>query len=115
MSGSSWSSIWPPSPPAGERVAERTGQLVEHRRAEKELAYVIRLVVQHLLDEVVQDEPVAAGERFDEVLDRASCAVPATVAVPAHGQSGELQASGPSFGAGFEGGNVRRARAPSPG
>ena len=51
---------------AGQRVAEAAGQLVEHGGVEQERAHLVRLAVQHLLDEVVEDEPVAAGEGLDE-------------------------------------------------
>ena len=52
--------------PAGERVAQRAGQLVEDRRVEQEGASLFGLAVQDLLDEVVEDEAVASGERLDE-------------------------------------------------
>ena len=51
---------------AGERVAQRPRQLREHRGVEEEPANVLGLAVEHLLDQVVQDEAVAAGERVDE-------------------------------------------------
>ena len=46
--------------PAGERVAQRAGEPAEDRRVEQEGAHLWRLAVQDLLDEVVEDEPVAA-------------------------------------------------------
>ena len=50
----------------GDGVAERAGEPVEDRRAEQEVADVVGLAVEHLLDEVVDDEPVVAGEPGDE-------------------------------------------------
>ena len=48
---------------------------------------------QDLLDEVVQDEPVAARERLDETVG---------VVGVAQGQSRELEPGGPALGAGAE-------------
>ena len=50
----------------GQGVAEASGQLVEHGAVEQERANLVRLPVQDLLDEVVEDEPVAAREGLDE-------------------------------------------------
>ena len=55
--------------PPGERVAGRPGQLVEHRGGQKEGSDVVGLGVEHLLEQVVEGEPVAGGERVDEPVD----------------------------------------------
>jgi hypothetical protein len=63
---------------------------VEDRRFEQEGAHVLGLTVEHLLDEVVEDEAVAAGERVDELTERAAFVAPS-------GEGGELQAAQPSL------------------
>ena len=50
----------------GQGVAQTAGQLVEHGGVEQERADLVRLPVQDLLDEVVEDEPMASGEGLDE-------------------------------------------------
>ena len=52
----------PSARPAGHRVAQRPGQPVEHRGVEQEPAHALRQPVEHLVAEVVDDEPVVAGE-----------------------------------------------------
>ena len=52
----------PPAGSAGDRVAERAGQPVEHRGLQQERSDLFGLAVEHLLDEVVDDEAVVAGE-----------------------------------------------------
>jgi hypothetical protein len=42
----------------GQGVAEGAGHLIEHGGVEQERAYLVRLPVQDLLDEVVEDEPM---------------------------------------------------------
>ena len=63
---------------AGDRVAERAGQPLEDRGVEQEGADLVGLPVEHLLDEVVHDVPVVAGEAGDELAtgrrDRAATA-----------------------------------------
>ena len=46
----------------GDRVAQRAGEAVEDARVEQKGADVRRKPVQHLVDQVVDDEPVVAGE-----------------------------------------------------
>ena len=82
---------------AGDGVAERAGEPVEHGGVEEEGAHVVGLAAQHLLDEVVEDEPVAAGE----VLDEGGRVVDA-----AQRQAGELEPGDPALGAGLEGGDL---------
>ena len=53
----------------GQGVAQAAGQLVEHRGVEKERPHVVRLPVQNLLDEVVEDESMASGEGLHELGD----------------------------------------------
>ena len=77
----------------------------EHRGVEQEPANVVGLAVEHLLDQVVQDEAVAAGERVDEAGHPAG--VPGAGAAAGR-ESGQLQPGGPSLGAVLEGGDVRR-------
>ena len=80
--------------PAGEGVAQRPGQVAQHRRVEEEAAHRLGLVAQDLLHEVVEDEPVAAGEGIHElrgVLD------------PPQRQAGELEPGDPPLGARLEG------------
>ena len=60
--------------PAGQRVAQQAGQLAEDRRVEQEGAHLWRLAVQDLLDEIVEDEAMASGERLDDLADVAAVA-----------------------------------------
>src|SRR5262249_3178953 len=90
---------------AGERVAQRTSQLREHGGVEEEPANVLGLAAEPLLDQGVQDEAVAAGERVDEAGHARS--VPGA-GVAAGRQGGQLQPGGPSLGAVLERGDVRR-------
>ena len=61
---------------AGDRVAQGTGEPVEDGGAEQELAHLGGLPGQHLVGEVVDDEPVAAGERLDEAATSAASGMP---------------------------------------
>ena len=54
---------------AGDGVAQGPGESVEDGGAEQEVADALGLPGQHLVGEVVDDEPVAAGERLDEAGD----------------------------------------------
>lgn len=84
-----------------ERATARVaGQLVEVRRVQQEGAHVLGLTVEHLLDEVVEDKPVAAGERVDKLAGPAA-------SVALSGEGGELQACRPALGATLERGDVR--------
>ena len=91
--------------PAGQVIAETSGQLVEHGGVEEECAHVVRLPVQDLLDEVVKDEPVAPGEGVDETADVAWCV--GVAGVGAGRQCSELQPGSPALSARLEGGHVR--------
>jgi hypothetical protein len=51
---------------AGDRVAQRTGQPVQHRGLQQEGAQLLILAVEHLLGQEVQHVAVAAGERRHE-------------------------------------------------
>jgi hypothetical protein len=76
--------------PAGDRIAQRTAQPRQHRRLQQELAHLRWLTLQHLLGEVVQDVPVAAGERRHE---------PGRIGAATQRQRGQLQPGDPPFGA----------------
>ena len=85
---------------AGHRVAQGTGELVEERSTEQERVHLAGLPGQHLVGEVVDDEPVAAGEGLDEGGHRV------TLADAAEGEAGELQPGDPALRALVEGGHV---------
>lgn len=89
----------------GDRVAETAGQLIEHDGVEQERADVLRLPVQDLLDEVVEDESMASGERLDEPGDVLR-AVGRSGTGPSR-QRGQLQPGRPALGARFERGHER--------
>ncbi len=55
-----------PSGPAGHGVAERPVQSVEDRRLQEELPDGLGLALQHLAGQIVDDEPIVAGESCDE-------------------------------------------------
>ena len=52
--------------PSGDGVTQWSGEPVEDGGVQQELADLLGLVLQHLVDQVVQDEAVTAGERADE-------------------------------------------------
>jgi hypothetical protein len=79
--------------PARQGVAETAGQRVEHGGLQQERPDLVRLAVQDLLDEVVQDEPMASGEGLDEPGDVSRAGVG-----PSR-QRGQLQPGRPPFGA----------------
>ena len=87
---------------AGDRVAQRAGQVVEDRGVEQERPDVLGLAVEHLVDEVVEDEAVAAGERLDE---------PVRVTRARRGEGRELQPGRPALGPLLERGDVARLEA----
>ncbi len=89
--------------PTGQGVAETAGQLVEHGGVEQERADLVRLPVQDLLDEVVEDEPMASGEGLDEPGD-VSGAVGRAGMGPGR-QRGQLQPGRPPLGARLERGH----------
>lgn len=76
----------------GQGVAQVGGQLVEHRGGEEELAHRGRLPVQDLLDQVVEDEAVTAGEGVDESGDLRRGRL------GRDGQRGQLKPGGPALG-----------------
>ena len=87
----------------GQGVAQAAGHLVEHGGVEQERAHHVRLPAQNLLDEVVEDEPMASREGLDE---------PSDVSRPVGGagmgpgrQRGQLQPSRPPLGARLERGH----------
>ncbi len=51
---------------AGDGIAERTMQLIEHRGLEQEVPDTIGLTLQNLFDQIVHDLAVVAGEGPDE-------------------------------------------------
>ena len=77
----------------GDRVAESAGQAVEHRGLQQERSDRFGLAVEHLLDEVVDDEAVVAGEVVDERSD---------VVAVVQRQRCELQRGDPTFGPRFQ-------------
>ena len=88
--------------PSRDGVAQRSGEPVEDGGVQQELADVLGLVLQHLVEQVVQDEAVAAGERADESGD---------VAAAAQRQGDQLQSGDPAFRAGLERVDVRGGKA----
>ena len=87
---------------ASDRVAQRPAQVVEDGGVEQERPDVRGLAGEHLVDEVVEDEPVAPGERLDEAV---------RVGRAGGGEGGELQARGPSLGTPLERDDVLRLQA----
>ena len=98
---------------AGQGVAETAGQLVEHGGVEQERADLVRLPVQDLLDEVVEDEPMASGEGLDEPGDVAGRR---GAGMGPGRQRGQLQPGRPPLGARLERGHEcgLELAAPSP-
>ena len=74
---------------AGDGVTQRSGEPVENRRLQQEAANRIRLMRQHLLDQIVDEVPVVAGEPGDEA---------ARVLAALQGERGELQRGDPPLG-----------------
>ncbi len=89
----------------GQGVAQPSGQLVEDGGVEQERAYLVRLPVQHLLDEVVEDESMASRERLDELRDVAGPVGGAGMG--AGRQRSQLQSGRPPLGARLERGHKR--------
>jgi hypothetical protein len=52
---------------AGDRVTQRPAEAVEEGGADEEVPRLDWLMSQHLVDQVVDDVPVVAGEPFDEL------------------------------------------------
>ena len=84
-------------------VAQRPAEPVEHRGVQQELAHRGRLVGEHLLDEVVDDVAVVAGEPGDERRD---------VRAALQRDGGELQGRDPPLGAVLEGLDLRGGERP---
>src|SRR5579859_6682068 len=64
---------------------------------EEEFAYVFRLPLQHLLDQVVHDVAVVTGKAADELRDIVS---------PLHRERGQLECGDPAFGPRFQNGEL---------
>ena len=77
----------------GDGVAQPAGEAVEHRGLQEERSDRFGLAVEHLLDEVVDDEAVVAGEVLDEPVD---------VVAALQRQRRELERSDPALGSGTE-------------
>ena len=54
---------------AGDGVTQGSGESVEDRSAEQEVADLSRLTSENLVSQVVDDEPVTPGKRLDEASD----------------------------------------------
>ena len=76
---------------AGDRVAQRAGQPLQHRGLHQEGAHRPGLAFQHLLGQEVQHIAVTAGERRHE---------PGDISLAAQRQPGQMQPRGPPLGAG---------------
>ena len=73
---------------AGDGVAQRAAEPLQHRGFQQERAHLLALELQHFLGQVVQDVPVAAGERGHErggIVVSAQSARPAATGRPALG------------------------------
>ena len=81
----------------GDGITERTGEPVEDRGVQQELADLFGLSLQYLLHEVVDDVPVVSGELGDESAD---------VGASLHGERGQLECGDPAFGPAFQRGDV---------
>ena len=87
-----------------DRIAERRIHTAENRGVQQEGAHLRRLVLQHLLDQVVDDVSVVSGEPGDEIGD---------VISTAHRESRQLERRDPSLRAIVERGDLlRRQRQP---
>ncbi len=73
---------------AGDSVAQWPGEPVENRRVQQEAANRVRLVFQHLLDQVVDDVAVVPGEPGNET---------GGVVAPLEGERSELKGGNPSL------------------
>ncbi|MEZ5298441.1 MAG: hypothetical protein R2697_19860 [Ilumatobacteraceae bacterium] len=82
---------------AGEFVAQRSAQPIEHRCRQQEAPHRGRLVIEHLVDEVVEDEPIVAGETAHER---------GGVVTIAERERRELQGGDPSLGTFAQDGGV---------
>ena len=89
----------------GQGIAESARHLVEHRGVEQERADLVRLTAQNLLNEIVEDEPMASREGLDEPSD-VSRPVGRAGMGPGR-QRGQLQPGRPPLGARLERGHER--------
>ena len=82
---------------AGDGIAQRAMQPLEHSGLEQEAADTLRLPLQDLVDQIVRDVAVVSRERPDE---------PSDILGALQGQSRQLQAGNPAFGTVFQGGDI---------
>jgi hypothetical protein len=82
---------------SGDGVAQRSGQPVEDRGLQEEGPDIVGLAGEDLVDEIVHDEPVVAGERGDERRG---------VGPALHREGRELERSDPALGPCLERRNV---------
>ncbi len=82
-----------PAGPAGHRVTQGSGEPVQDRGQEEELAIGVRLTLEDLVGQIVDDEPVVARELRDERRG---------VLASLHGDRGELKRRDPALGPRFE-------------
>ena len=96
---------------AGEGVAQRAAELRQDGGVEQELRRLAGLAAQHLLEQVVEHEPVAAAERVDEPVHVGA------VGMGAGRERRQLQPGRPALSARLQGGDVLgcQTAAPSPG
>ena len=85
-----------------ERVAKRGAETVEEGGVEEKVLDLGRLVLQHLLDEIIEDVAVAAGKGIEKGVDLLGRRLRAG-GDRLQGQGGHLQAGGPPLGARREG------------
>jgi hypothetical protein len=104
---------------AQHSIAKRAAQTVEEAGVQQESLNVFRLLPQHLFNQIVHYEAVAAGERFDEVggvwMSRHGPLHgqrllhgqrPLHSQGPLHCKGGQLQPGNPAFGAAFQGSDI---------
>ncbi len=80
-------------------IAQGSGQALEDGGLEQEGLEVGRLLLEHLFDQVIEDEAMAAGEGLDKA-GQAGGAMRPPAAL--HGDGHHLQAGDPAFGASIE-------------
>ena len=76
---------------AGDGVAQRAAEPVQHRGLQQERAQLLVLPLEYLFGQVVQDVPVAPGERGHEA---------GGIVMSAQGQRGQRQSGRPALGPG---------------
>ncbi len=87
---------------AHDRLTERTTHPLQDRRAQQEGLHRWRLLIQHLLDQVIHHKAMAAGEGVDKSVDVAG--------VSLHRDGGELQPGDPALRARLQRGEGVRAQ-----